>query len=83
MENFLLLLDEIDDLVAMAGALWRPIASFLIAVVLFFATGFVFYSIPLLAEVIALGLVILGVVDTFRERRKSAIETEETDEVTA
>ena len=74
MENFLLLLDELDDLVAMVGALWRPVAGFLTAVALFFATGFVFYSMPILAEAIALVLVILGVIDTFRERRQTNIE---------
>ena len=89
MENFLLLLDELDDLIAMVGALWRPITSFLIAVVLFIATGFVFYNIPVLAEVIALGLVALGVIDTFRERNESRpttiepIDDEQTEEAVA
>jgi hypothetical protein len=69
MEDFLLLFDELDDLIAMVGALWRPIAGFLVALALFFTTGFVFYSMPLLAEALALILVILGIIDTFRERR--------------
>jgi hypothetical protein len=77
MENFLLLLDEIDDLVAMAGALWRPVAGFLAAVALFVGTGFVFYNVPLLAEGLALLLVTLGLIDTFRERRTVAIAATE------
>jgi hypothetical protein len=75
MEDFLLVFDELDDLVAMAGALWRPIAGFLVAVALFCATGFIFYSMPMLAEGIALILVILGVIDTFRERRLPSNDT--------
>ena len=70
MENFLLLLDELDDLVAMVGALWRPVVGFLTAVALFVATGFVFYSMPMVAEGLALVLVTLGVIDTIRERRQ-------------
>jgi hypothetical protein len=70
MENFLLLLDELDDLVAMVGSLWRPVVGFLTAVALFVVTGFVFYSMPMAAEAIALVLVTLGVVATFREKRE-------------
>jgi ABC-type nitrate/sulfonate/bicarbonate transport system permease component len=69
MEDFLLLFDELDDLVAMAVSLWRPIVGFLVAVALFCLTGFIFYSTPILAEAIALVLVILGVIHTFRESR--------------
>ncbi len=68
MENLLLVLDELDDLVAMVGALWRPVVGFLTAAALFVATGFVFYSMPMAAEALALVLVSLGVLDTFRER---------------
>ena len=71
MENFLLLLDELDDLVRMVGAVWRPVLGFLTAVALFIGTGFVFYSMPMAAEGIALVLVTLGVLDTFRERREA------------
>ena len=70
MENLLLLWDELDDVVAMVGALWRPVAGFLAAVALFFVTGFVFYSMPMAAEALALGLVAWGVFETFRERRQ-------------
>ena len=72
MEDFLLLFDELDDLVAMVGALWRPVVEFLSAVALFTATGFAFYSMPMVAEAIALVLVVLGVIHTFRERRTRA-----------
>lgn len=71
MENFLLLADEIDDLVRMVGAVWRPVLGFLTAVALFIGTGFLFYSMPMAAEGIALVLVTLGVLDTFRERREA------------
>jgi hypothetical protein len=70
MENFLLLFDELDDLVAMLAALWRPVVGFLTAVALFVGTGFAFYSIPMAAEALALVLVTLGVIETFRERRE-------------
>jgi hypothetical protein len=71
MENFLLLFDELDDLVRMVGAVWRPVVGFLTAVALFVGTGFLFYSMPMAAEGIALVLVTLGVLDTFRERREA------------
>lgn len=77
MEDFLLLFDELDDLFAIAGALWRPVASFVIAILLFVATGFVFYSMPMLAEAIAFVLVVLGVISTFRERRATDANTEQ------
>jgi len=84
MEDFLLLFDELDDLVAMVGALWRPIAGFLLAVALFVAIGFVFYSIPMLAEGIALVLVILGVINTFRERQQTSLtEATQAERITA
>jgi hypothetical protein len=79
MEDFLLLFDELDDLIAMVGALWRPVAGFLLAVLLFVATGFVFYSMPMLAEAIAFVLVSLGVIDTFRERKQSAAAVRESN----
>ena len=80
MEDFLLLFDELDDLFAIAGALWRPVVSFLLAVLLFIATGFIFYSMPMLAEAIAFVLVVLGVITTFRERQ---VVDAKTDQVTA
>jgi hypothetical protein len=80
MENLLLVLDELDDLVAMAGLLWRPIASFLLAVTLFVATGFVFYSMPILAELAALGLVTLGVIDSIRERNQARVAPDQIEE---
>jgi hypothetical protein len=75
MENFLLLLDELDDLVAMVGALWRPVVGFLTAVALFVATGMLFYNMPMAAEGLALLLVMLGLLDTFRERREARDRT--------
>lgn len=71
MENLLLLLDELDDLVTMVAALWRPVVGFLVAVAVFIATGLVFYSMPMMAEGLALALVIWGLVLTFREGRRA------------
>lgn len=76
MEILLLWLDELDDLVAMVGALWRPVVGFLTAVALFVGTGFLFYSMPMAAEALALVLVTLGVLDTFRERRERRDDSE-------
>ncbi len=72
MENCLLIFDELDDLVAMVGAMWRPIAGFLTAMALFVATGFVFYNMPIIAEALAFVLVTLGVIDTVRESRQDS-----------
>jgi len=69
MENLLLVLDEIDDLYAMAGLVWRPVVSFLSAVALFLATGFIFLTIPMTAEILALGLIGWGLFEYVRERR--------------
>ena len=71
MENLLLVLDEIDDLFSMAGLIWRPVVSFLSAVALFIATGFVFLTIPLTAEIIAVALVSVGLLEMLRKRRLS------------
>ena len=69
MENLLLVLDEIDDLFSMAASVWRPVVSFLCAVALFIATGFVFLTIPLTAEIIAVALVSVGLLEMLRQRR--------------
>ena len=69
MENLLLVFDEIDDVFSTIGLVWRPIVSFLMAVCLFVATGFVFYRFPLAAEILAIGLVSVGLFEMFRQRR--------------
>ncbi len=80
MENLLLVLDEIDDLFSMAGLIWRPVVSFLSAVVLFIATGFVFLTIPLTAEIIAVALVSVGLLEMLRKRRLNQAAEATSDE---
>ena len=70
MEDLLLVLDEIDDLFAMVGSIWRPVASFLLAVAAFVATGFLFLRVPLLLAFLAATLISLGVLDELRNRRQ-------------
>ncbi|HTE41088.1 MAG TPA: hypothetical protein VK629_09665 [Steroidobacteraceae bacterium] len=69
MEDLLLVLDEIDDFFAMIAMKWHSIASLVLAVAAFIATGFVFFTAPLAAEVLALGLISWGVFERVRERR--------------
>jgi hypothetical protein len=75
MENLLLVLDEIDDLFSTAALLWRPVASFLAAAALFFATGFFFLTMPMVAGFLALGLIGWGLVEHARERRNASSQT--------
>jgi len=74
-ENLLLVFDEIDDVFSTVGLIWRPIVSFLSAVALFVATGFVFYRFPLAAEILAVGLVGIGLLEMLRQRRLNQSET--------
>jgi hypothetical protein len=46
MEVFLLLLDELDDAVGVVRHVWRRVLSFLIALGLFFATGWLVLLLP-------------------------------------
>jgi hypothetical protein len=77
MENLLLVLDEIDDLFSTLGLVWRPVVSFLSAVAMFVVTGFIFLTIPMAAEILAIALVSLGLLDMLRQRRnqQAAVET--------
>jgi hypothetical protein len=50
-ENLLLLWDELDDVFGVVGLVWRSVASLLVAVSLFVATGFLFVRMPVLAAV--------------------------------
>ena len=70
-EDFLLVFDEIDDLYSTVGLIWRQIVSFLVAVALFIATGFVFITFPTAAEMLVVGLVGLGLLEMVRQRRLS------------
>jgi TRAP-type mannitol/chloroaromatic compound transport system permease large subunit len=70
-EDLLLVFDEIDDVFSTVGLIWRPIVSFLAAVALFVATGFVFITFPIAAEMLAVGLVGLGLLEMVRQRRLS------------
>jgi hypothetical protein len=47
MEVFLLLLDELDDVAGVVRHVWRRGLSFLIALGLFFATGWLVLHLPL------------------------------------
>jgi hypothetical protein len=67
-EDLLLVFDEIDDVFSTVGLLWRPIVSFLAAVAMFVATGFIFLTNPLAAEMLAVGLVSLGLLEMLRQR---------------
>jgi hypothetical protein len=68
MENLLLVFDEIDDLFSMFGLVWRPIVSFVAAVALFVATGFVFFTFPVTATILAFSLVSVGLLEMVRQR---------------
>ena len=76
MEDLLLVFDEIDDVYSTLGLVWRPIASFLAAVAVFVATGFVFVAMPVLTEVLAIGLVGTGLLEMLRQRRLQALRAE-------
>jgi hypothetical protein len=69
MEDLLLVLDEIDDFFAMVAMKWHSIASLLLAGAAFIVTGFVFFTAPLAAISLALGLISWGVFEHVRERR--------------
>lgn len=69
MEDLLLVFDEIDDVFSTVGLIWRPVVSFLVAVALFVATGFVFITFPIAAEMLAVGLVGAGLLEMVRQRR--------------
>jgi len=73
MENLLLVLDEIDDLFSMAGLIWRPVVSFLCALTLFIATGFIFLTTPFTAEIIAVALMSVGLLEMVRQRRQNKV----------
>ena len=75
MEDLLLVLDEIDDLFSMVAAKWQSIVSFITALALFAFTGFVFLTIPIAAEILALGLIGWGGFEYMRERRTAAATT--------
>jgi multisubunit Na+/H+ antiporter MnhG subunit len=68
-EDLLLVFDEIDDVFSTVGLIWRPVVSFLVAVALFVATGFVFITFPVTAEMLAVGLVGAGLLEMVRQRR--------------
>jgi hypothetical protein len=74
-ENLLLVFDEIDDVFSTVGLIWRPVVSFLVAVALFVATGFVFLTFPIVVEVLAVGLVAAGLFESLRQRRLSQTES--------
>lgn len=68
MEDLLLVFDEIDDVYSTIGLIWRPIVSFLAAVAVFIATGWAFVTMPIVIEVLAIGLVSAGLLDVLRQR---------------
>jgi hypothetical protein len=76
MENLLLVWDEIDDLFSMTAAIWRPIASFLLALAAFIATGFVYLSAPMTVAAVAAVLLLIGYVQELKERRLQPVEAQ-------
>jgi hypothetical protein len=73
MENLLLIWDEIDDLFSMVGAIWRPIASFALALAAFIATGFVYLYAPLTVAVVAAVLLLVGFAQELKDRRLRSV----------
>jgi len=71
MENLLLVFDELDDVYAMVGLVWRPIISFLAAVAAFLATGFLFLKAPIALTFVAAAFLSLGLIDAVRTRRQA------------
>lgn len=68
MEIFLLLLDDLDDMAGAMRMLWRPIVSFLTALVLFAATGYWVIHMPFIA-ILLLGAALL-LLFTVQARRR-------------
>ena len=73
MEDLLLVFDELDDVYAMVGLVWRPIVSFLVAVAAFVGTGLLFLKAPIVLTFVAAALLSLGLIDTVRARRQVAV----------
>jgi hypothetical protein len=70
MEDFLLVFDELDDVYAMLGLVWRSIVSFLAATAAFVGTGFLFLKAPFILTFVAAALLSLGLIDAIRDRRQ-------------
>ena len=69
MEDLLLLLDELDDLCSMAAAVWRPVASFVLAVAAFVAVGWASFQIPTFFICAAVVLLALGWANGIKAQR--------------
>ena len=69
MEVFLLLLDELDDVAGVIRHVWRRVAGFLIALGLFFATGWLALHQPLLSAVGVAAVLSFTLLDLVRRRR--------------
>lgn len=69
MEVFLLLLDEIDDAVAVLRSLWPRLLGLLLAFTLLVATGFVFLSFPHLALPLVAAVLSITLFERLRRRR--------------
>lgn len=69
MEVFLLLLDEIDDAVAVLRSLWPRLLGLLLAFTLLGATGFVFLSFPRLALPLVAAVLSITLFERLRRRR--------------
>lgn len=72
MEVFLLLLDEIDDAVAMLRSAWPRLLGLSLAFALLFATGFAFLHFPRL--VLPLVAVLLSATLFERLRRRHRVD---------
>jgi uncharacterized membrane protein YesL len=71
MEDLLLVFDELDDVYAMVGLVWRSVASFLMAVAAFVGTGFLFLKVPVILTFVAAAFLSLGLIDAVRDRRQA------------
>jgi hypothetical protein len=72
MENLLLVFDELDDVYAMVGLVWRSVMSFIVAIAAFVLTGFLFLKMPFTITFVAAALLSLGTLDALRARRQRA-----------
>jgi ABC-type transport system involved in cytochrome bd biosynthesis fused ATPase/permease subunit len=76
MENLLLVWDELDDVVSTVRAIWPSIASFLLAVFAFIATGLLSLYAPMLVIGASVLLLVVGYVVGLKDRdpQQAAIE---------
>jgi hypothetical protein len=72
MEVFLLLLDELDDVAGVVRHVWRRVLGLLIALALFFATGWLVLHQPLLSLVTVAAALSFALLEFVRRRMSEA-----------